>query len=891
MSIRNLDAIFKPNAVAPIGASSKPQSVGRVIMENLLSGGFEGPIMPVNPKHKSVGGVLAYPDIASLPLVPDLAVICTPAATVPGLIGELASRGTRGVVVISAGFSELTSQAGTALQQEMLNAAKPHLMRIVGPNSIGVISSNARMNASFAHRTSKPGHVAFVAQSGAMVTTVLDWATDRGIGFSHLVSLGSMSDVDFGDMLDYLANDPQTTAILLYIEAVTNARKFMSAARAASRLKPVIAIKAGRHAAAAQAATSHTGAMAGIDEVYDAAFRRAGILRVRTLEELFDAVETLAMPLDIQGERLAILTNGGGVGVLATDALLDGGGQLASLSPATVERLNTVLPPTWSHGNPVDIIGDAPASRYAASMDILLSAPEVDALLVLNCPTAVGSSTDAANAVAKSATAERRIVFTNWLGATAATEARRFFSAAKIPTYHTPDEAIRGFMHLVHRRRNQKTLMEVPPAATSERIVDDKAARSIVQTAADTGRQWLNSEEVQALFGLYEIPLIRSRAVETPDEAETVAAQLGASVALKIASPDITHKSDVGGVALNLATPGDVRTAATAMIRRVQSAAPNAKISGFVVQEMIRRPLAHELIVGMAVDRQFGPFILFGHGGTGVEAIADKTIALPPLNPALVRDMIARTRIYKQLQGYRDRSPVNFDALTDCLVKLSQLVCDLDGISELDINPLLADADGVVALDARVRVAVQKDAGASGRRLAITPYPKELERPEKIEGVGDFTLRPVRPEDAQGFLDLFSKLTAEDIQRRFFAPISQLTPAQLIRFTQIDYDREIALVLVERATNAIFAVARLVADPDFRKAEFALTVRSDHKGKGIGSLMLRRLVDYARARGLAEITGDILRENNRMVELVKEQGFALTTLSETSSVLRASLTL
>jgi acetyltransferase len=533
-----------------------------MVMQNLLAGGFSGPIMPVNPKHTTVAGVPVHRDVASLPATPDLAVICTPPATVPGLVADLARRGTKGAVIITAGFSELGSAEGRHLEQSILDGARPSLLRIIGPNCVGIMSTSVGLNATFAHIGASKGNVAFVSQSGAMATTVLDWASERGIGFSYLVSLGDMSDVDFGDMLDYLANDPTTTSILLYIEAITSARKFMSAARAAARLKPVVVIKAGRHEAAARAAASHTGAMAGADAVYDAAFRRAGMLRVQTLGELFDAAETLAAPLSISGNKLAILTNGGGVGVLATDALLDLGGRLAELSTETIAQLDAVLPPTWSHGNPVDIIGDAPGSRYGSALRILQGAPEVDATLVLNCPTAIASGLEAARAVTEVASGGRRSIMTSWLGRGAAVDARRLFATSGIPSYETPDAAVHGFMHLARYRQNQDLLMEVPPSSFAEIPTKTDEARRIMNDALAGGRSWLDEDQVKRVLGCYGIPTVRSSIASTAEDAARCSAEIGRPVVLKILSPDITHKSDVGGVVLDLAAPEDVRIAA-----------------------------------------------------------------------------------------------------------------------------------------------------------------------------------------------------------------------------------------------------------------------------------------------------------------------------------------
>ena len=884
MTTRNLDALFRPNSIALIGASNRPHSIGAVIAENLREGGFEGPILPVNPKHNAVAGILCYPDVKSLPLTPDLAVICTPPQTVPPLIAELGARGTKAAIVVTAGFHEGGNAAGIALQNAMLEAARPHLLRVVGPNCLGVISTPIRMNASFAPGTPQKGGVAFVAQSGAMVTTVLDWATARGIGFSHLVSLGDMSDVDFGDMLDFLANDQDTTAILLYTEAVTAARKFMSAARAASRVKPVIAIKAGRQAAAARAAASHTGALAGIDAVYDAAFDRAGILRAYDLDEIFDAVETLAHKPRIEGDRLAILTNGGGIGVLATDALIAQGGELATLSAGMLAKLNAVLPPTWSHGNPIDIIGDADATRYGAALSALSDMKEADALLVLNCPVAVASSLDAARVVAGAKT--KIPVLANWLGSQSAAETHDVFDMANVPAYDTPEKAVRGFMHMVRYHRVQQTLQEVPPSAPSAFAADTRTARDIVTKAVTRGPAWLDPQEVSALFACYGIPFVRTKIAATAEDAASAADAIGAPVALKILSRDITHKSDVGGVTLDLANAQAVKTAAEAMLGRVAKTAPSVHIEGFIVQEMIRRPNAYELILGMALDKTFGPFLLFGQGGTAVEVINDKALALPPLNFKLANQMMARTRVFRQLKGYRDRPAAAMDEIMLTIVKLSQLVSDLDEITELDINPLLANERGVIALDARVRVAAATDQPRD--RLAIRPYPAELEADIDIAGAGRFHIRPVRPEDAAAFTQFAARVNEADMRMRFFSPFRTVPPSLLARLTQIDYDREMALVLFD-AAETVAAVGRLAAEPDGLRAEFALLVRTDLKGKGIGSDLLQRLIAYARQRGIAEIWGDVLLENSTMLTICHEFGFRIGPAAH--GIMRATLSL
>jgi acetyltransferase len=891
VSIRNLDALFVPTSVALVGASARSGSVGAVIARNLLSAGFKGKIMPVNPRHPAIVGATAYPDIASLPQPPDLAVIATPPDTVPGIIAKLGARGTRAAVVITAGVGSATTADGKSLRQQMLDAARPHLLRIVGPNCIGVMVPGIGLNGSFAHIAPGKGDLAFLTQSGAMVTAVLDWASARGIGFSHFVSLGDMADVDFGDMLDYLAADPGTRAVLLYIEAITHARKFMSAARACARLKPVVVIKAGRRAEGARAAASHTGALAGADAVYDTAFRRAGALRVYEMDELFDAVETLATARPISGERLAILTNGGGPGVMATDALIEAGGRLAELSPQTHAALDKCLPPTWSHGNPVDIIGDAPASRYADALQALLADKGTDAILVINCPTAITSCTDAARAVIDTIGDARRAVLTNWLGDTTAADARRMFMARRIPTYHTPEQAVRGFMHIVRYRRNQELLLEVPPSVPEAFTPDTEAARAALRPALAEGRDWLSEAEAKTVIAAYGIPIVQTRTAATPDDAAREAASFNAPVALKILSRDITHKSDVGGVVLDLRTPEAVRIAAEDMLRRIAARRPEARLEGFTVQPMVNYAQGYELIIGMTDDMQFGPVILFGHGGTGVEVINDRALALPPLNMKLARELMAQTRVFRLMQGFRGRPPVALDAVALTLIKIAQLVADRAEIAELDINPLLADERGVIALDARIRVAPAKTDGTA--RLAIRPYPRELEQELEIRDGTRAFLRPIRPEDGPAVHALFGKLAPEDIRLRFFTPMKTLPAPLAARLTQIDYDREMALI----ATDApgpeaeILGVVRIACDPDNERAEFAVLVRSDVKGRGLGYALMNSIIDYARHRGVGEIFGDVLRENGPMLNLCRDLGFTAEANDDDPGIVRMSLRL
>jgi acetyltransferase len=893
MSVRHLKRLFAPRSVALIGASTREGSVGAVVAANLLRSGFRGPVWPVNPKHREIAGVRAFRDVGDLPEAPELAVICTPPDAVPEIIGRLGARGTRTAVVITAGFGEGGDAHGEALKGAMQSAARPYQLRIVGPNCLGVLVPGVGLNASFAHLMPARGGIAFVAQSGAIVTSILDWAHGRGIGFSHLVSLGDMADVDFGDMLDFLASEGATTAILLYVEAVTQARKFMSAARAAARMKPVIVVKAGRHAEGARAAASHTGALAGADAVYDAAFRRAGMLRVYTLEELFDAVQTLALVRAPRGDRLAILTNGGGIGVLATDALVEQGGRLAELLPGTLEALDGVLPRSWSRANPVDIIGDAPGGRYADALAILRKDRGVDAVLVLNCPTAVASSAQAARAVVNAVgSGWGPPVLTSWVGDGTAEEGRRIFSDSRLPTYETPEQAVRAFMYLVEYRRSQDLLMETPPSVPEDFTPDLALARSMVERALAAGKCWLTEPEAKQVIAAFGVPVVSTRTAATAEEAAARAAEIGGSVALKILSADITHKTEFGGVALDLNGPQAVLDAARSMLERVRHARPEADLAGFSVEPMVRRPGAYELIVGMTSDPQFGPVILVGQGGSAVEVIKDKALGLPPLNMRLAGEMLSRTRIHQLLRGVAGMPAANLDAIALTLVRIAQLVIDIPEIVELDVNPLLADQFGVLALDARIRV--ERPGGGAGSRLAIRPYPKELEEDVPLGDGRTLLLRPILPEDEPALQESFSKLTPEEIRLRFFVPVKTLDHVTAARFTQIDYDREMALVLTETGIagrTPIYGAVRLIADPDNERAEYAIVVNHDMTGMGLGILLMRRILDYATSRGVREVYGDVLRENRTMLKLCQVLGFKQSGVPDEPELVRVTLRL
>ncbi|MDP3310759.1 MAG: bifunctional acetate--CoA ligase family protein/GNAT family N-acetyltransferase, partial [Polaromonas sp.] len=770
------------------------------------------------------------------------------------------------------------------------DAARPHLLRILGPNCIGALVPGIGLNASFAPGNALPGKLAFVTQSGALATAMLDWANSRGIGFSHFISLGDSADVDFGDVIDYLASDPGTRAILMYMESVKSARKFMSAARAAARNKPVIVVKAGRAPDGARAAASHTGALAGSDLVFDAAVRRAGMLRVDTLESLFDAAETLTHVRRWHGERLAVLTNGGGAGVLTADALSLGGGTLALPGKDTLQALDRCLPPTWSHGNPVDIIGDAPVSRYADALKVLLAAPEIDGVLFIHAPTAIVPAGDIAAACLPLIQASAKPVLTCWLGGVVVAAARQTTAEAGIASYSTPERAAAAWLQLATHARNQQALQQLPGAAPEEFTPDRALAQSLLDEALRDGREWLGDAQAQALLRAYGIPTVET--VRTRDIAEAVAAasRIGYPVALKIISPEVIHKSDVGGVALDLLSEQALRLAAENMQQQVLRLLPQARILGFTVQAMARRPGAHELIVGIASDPVFGPVMLLGEGGVAVELHKNHAVALPPLNARLAADMVAGSGLATLLAGYRGWAPADQPALLATLLKVSQMACELAWLAELDINPLLVDAHGVLALDARVRL--RPVAPDEPSRLAIRPYPLALEEHVQLKGQ-DLLLRPIRPEDGQRLMAFYAGASPADMRLRFFMARREVPHSELARYSQIDYDREMTFVAIARAAGGepvMVAEVRAVCDPDNLTAEFAIQVATDWQGCGLGRLLMDKLIRYLRERGTAGVMGQCLPENTGMAALARQLGFSVTAANPQGTVaMRLSL--
>jgi acetyltransferase len=881
MSTYRLANLLSPRSVALVGASPRQGSVGRAILRNIRSGGFKGDFGLVNLHHAEIDGVPAVDGLAKLPFSPELVVITAPAAAIPGLIDEAGKKGAAGAIIVSAGLGHSAGSLADAAEL----AAHRYGMRLIGPNCLGVMMPGANLNASFAAHMPVAGNLALITQSGAIAAGMVDWAAQRGVGFSGIVSIGDQLDVDIADLLDYFALDEKTRAILLYIEAIKDARKFMSAARGAARIKPVIAVKSGRMAQGAKAAATHTGALAGSDAVYDAAFRRAGILRVPDLRELFDCAETLGRVGPPAGKRLAILTNGGGIGVLAVDRLVELGGIAAAITPAARQKLDAVLPPTWSGSNPVDIVGDADAARYQAALEVLLADAGNDAVLVMNVQTAIAPADAIAATVTDVATKYRqehrgsaKPLLAVWVGAEQ--KIGDLLSGAGIPNYPTEDDAVRGFMHLVQHREVVASLAQVPPAMPGTFVPDIEAARRIVATALAEGRGWLDPIEIKQLFDAYEIAMVPTFAAADAEQAVAHASELfaqGMTVVLKIMSRDIVHKSDVGGVVLNLTSADAVRNATAQILARAKELRPEARISGVIVQAMIVRPKARELILGLADDPTFGTVIVFGRGGTAVEIINDKALALPPLDLQLAGDLIERTRVSRLLRAYRDVPAVKQDSVAMVLVKLSQMAADIPEIGELDINPLLADQTGVLAVDARVAVRrmARKFAGSGPANFAVRPYPSQWQRHLEVKDGWRIFARPIRPEDEPLIHDLLRHVTLEDTRLRFFAPMKEFSHEFIARLTQLDYARAMAFVAFDEATNEMVGVVRIHSDSIYANGEYAILLRSDLKGRGLGWALMQLIIEYAKSEGLKRISGEVLRENSVMLNMCRELGFAV----------------
>lgn len=879
MPIRNLSKIFRPRSVAVIGASDKPASLGQTVLQNLGEAGFEGEVYPVNPNYEEVGTRKCYAKVADIGEPIDLAVVCTPASTVCGIVQECGEAGIEGLVILSAGFRE-TGEAGAQLEQQLMQVVSQYEgMRVIGPNCLGIMAPHSKLNASFANATPAPGQVAFISQSGALCTAVLDWALQENVGFSNFVSVGNMMDVTIGDLIDYFACDSHTESIILYVESVTESREFMSAARAFARNKPIIAYKAGRFAKSAEAAASHTGAMAGVDTVYEAAFNRAGIVRIFEMTDMFDCAELLARQKTPKGPRLAIVTNAGGPGVMATDALLDRKGVLAELAPETLNKLNEALPAAWSHRNPVDVLGDASPERLAAALEVVQHDPGVDAVLVVFAPQAVSEPTRAAEAVIQAAKKSSKPILTSWMGGQSMVEAIELFNSAGIPTYNAPEQAIRAFMYLVSYARTREVLYETPRDIPVEFPLDRGKLRAVFDTILSEGHDTLTESTSKALLDAYEIPVTKTFVARSPDDAVQLAQRVGYPVVLKVLSPQITHKTDVGGVELGLANEAEVCAAFDRIVTRAKEKRPDSVVEGVTVQHMVSSPVGRELIVGARRDAVFGTVLLVGAGGTAAELFQDRALELPPLSESLARRMLESLRSWPLLQGYRGRPPLNIDRLIEVLMRLSYLVADYPEIKELDVNPLLVTPDDVIALDARIildhELLLRPPRPFS--HLAIQPYPEEYTKQARLEDGTRVVLRAIKPEDEPMWHEMLAGCSKESIWFRFRYLFKQTTHEMATRFCFIDYDREIAIVaeLEEDGKRKLLGVGRLVADADHTNAEYAVLVADAYQGRGLGSLLTDYCLEICKDWGINTVVAETAPQNHRMLSIFEHRGFKL----------------
>jgi len=873
MSTFNLHRLFNPKSIAVVGASERKDSIGFSIMKNLVTAGFKGDIFPVNKKHKTIMGLPSFGSIQDIGSSVDMAVIAIPIQFVPRIVESCGKAGLAGAIIISAGGREI-GEKGQAIESEILKIAQKYNLRIVGPNCLGVVNTSKELNASFAHLFPIPGKIAFLSQSGAVCTSVLDLAQREKIGFSHFVSLGSMVDVDFADMIDYLGSLGSVESIVMYMENMTNIRNFMSAARSVSRVKPIIVLKSGRSKAGARAAASHTGAMAGVDAVYDTAFRRAGVLRVNEFEELLDCSEFLSKLGRPSGPGLTIITNAGGPGVMAADALASHGMEPAVLSEDTLAQLDKILPENWSRANPVDTVGDSSPQIYLEAAKICARARETDALLLMCSPAGTVDTMSLANSLTMCLKSLPCPVFTAWIGGDNVVAARQVFNEAGIVTYDSAERAVRAFKNLYQYGRNIEALLEIPVRTDKKLIVDRFRAADIIKKAIATGFRNLTENEAKSLLGSYGIPVNTTKIAATEAMAVEISEQIGYPVVLKICSKDILHKSDCNGVILNVETAGEVRKSFQKIMENAREFAPDAVIEGVTIQAM-KVQADYELIIGAKKDPNFGPIILFGMGGVLTEVFRDTSMGLPPLNRLLAGQMIEETRISRVLKGYRNFEPVNRVLLEEILIRTSRLVTDFPEIIELDINPLMVKKGQITAVDARVLI--EPSDIPSPKHLIISSYPWEYEKKDQTIDGQELFIRPIRPSDAGLLIDHFSSLSPKSVYYRFFSPVKQLSKIMLIRFTQIDYDREIALVALmgNGEDKRITGVCRIIIEPDKTLGEFAMAISDNWQGKGIGSSLLKLCLKAACSKGIKQVVGIVLAENTQMLRLARKLGFSI----------------
>jgi len=889
MGTHFLDRLFAPRAIAVFGASERSDAVGGRVYDNLRTAGFTGPIYAINPKYSNVYQQPCYPSITAIGKPIDLAVIATPAASIPEIIHACGEHGVRAAIIISAGFND-SDNHGTTLKKSILDAARQYQMRILGPNCLGLIRPAVGLNATFSKNTAESGQLALVSQSGAICTSILDWAAVHDVGFSAIVSMGDAADIDFGDILDYLAQDPHTHSILLYVEGIRDARSFMSGLRIAARMKPVVVIKAGRHAEGSRAAVTHSGAMIGADDVFDAALQRAGVVRAMTIEQLFSAAQLLTTQQKVSGNRLVIITNGGGLGVMATDRAIDLGVTLASLSSDTLAQLASNLPAHWSHGNPVDLLGDASPERYQVAINACLNDPGVDGVLVMLSPQAMTDAVACAQAVVDANNANGKPVLACWMGEQQVESAIKLFSKHHLPSFPNPESSVEAFAYLATHYQNQQLLMQVPGPLVASSEPDIDGARLIIESVLAQKRTILTIAESKALLHSFAIPVTQSIECHSANDALVAAESLDFPVAMKINSKEITHKSDVGGVRLNIGNANAIRSTYNELLEEVTNKFPDAKIDGVTVEQMYTPKHGRELLIGVIRDPVFGPAITFGAGGVHVEVLRDRAVALPPLNTFLAKKMISQTRTSHLLDTFRNMPAIKMDALIQVLRRVSEMVCELPEIKALDINPLIADENGVMALDARIVVEHPASSHDRYAHMAIHPYPTQLVSTLQLADGTNIKIRPIRPEDASIEQSFVHELSSESKYFRFMQSLNELTQEMLVRFTQLDYNRELALIAVleQPGKETELGVARYVINPDGDSCEFALVVADKWQHKGIGLNLMNALIEAARQRGLKEMNGEILANNHSMQALAQKLGFDMHISNDDSGIKMAS---
>ncbi len=883
-----LTTLFEPKSVAVIGASERDDSVGSILFKNILESGYKGRLYPINPKHDTIQGSQAYKSIEEIGARVELAIIATQPKTVPEIVEQCGRSGIKNVIIITAGFSE-AGHSGSALERKTLEIARSYGVRVLGPNCMGIIRPELGLNATFARVHAVTGNLALVSQSGAMCSAVLDWAAANRVGFSSVISLGSTADVDFGEILDYLVYDNRTHYILLYIEGIRNARRFMSALRSAARIKPIILLKAGRHAAGSAAVKVHSGMIAGSDTVFDAAVRRAGVVRVKNVGQLFYAAKALASKFRPQGKRLAIITNGGGPGAMAADRAGDMEIILAELSADTIKALNATMPPSWSRSNPVDIVGDATPARYRDAIMAVAQDEGIDGILVMLSPQAMTKPLEVAQAVIEVSKLTSMPILACWMGEEQVVEGRTALENAGIPAFRMPETAVELYYHISTYYRNQKLLLQTPVATSQVTPQETEGAKMLIDAVLQEHRKVLSEMESKAVLRAFRIPVAQTMVARTPTESLLLAEQIGFPVAMKVDSPDIVRKSDAGGVRLNITNAPAVRNAYHDILETVQKKHPTARINGVSIEPYLARPNGRELMIGVVRDPTFGPIITFGSGGTEVEIFSDHAVALPPLNRFLAQDLIRSTRAAKLLGEFRNMSPINMEALEEVLLNISEMICELPWLQELDLNPLIVDETGAIAADARIVIDYAATNGDRYSHMSIHPYPAHLIQDWEQPDGRTITIRPIRPEDADMEQEFVKNLSEESKYSRFMDTLRELTQSMLVRFTQIDYDREMALIATLQGENGKLVqigVARYVTNPDGETVEFALAVADDWQKHGVGRKLMTALIESARQKGYRAIVGDVLAMNSKMFRLMASLGFTIHPHHEDPAVKR-----